>query len=433
MSFFKIHSSNENVNVTDMFTLGVSTSRGDDVKIGQFGSGCLMAALTWLRLFGESPVFFVNGEKITFSSKPVPKADGELFNQVYMHSGTKKGVPITISLEYGVKDWNDAGMALREWISNALDQGEDIRSEKSVGPANSVRNSKTGVTVFVKMNGEVVKYWSKIGENFLHYSERQDVKILSKPQIGPLKVYRRGVLIRSFDTEMSLYDYNLDFDITENRNGSSDSMLQHIMDTLAYNYSSATEDKHRIKILDNVISGEQTIETVFDCWTSIGRSWVKMLMAKGGTYVPVSGENIGKAGSYVVPEKWYEMIINLCPELDGMINVSMAEKRGYTTIAATQDVKDNFQRCWDFLDMLGLVNDSPKPKLECFKTDPGSIPSCLGFYTPASGTISIWNDQRASLQTMLEEVCHHITGESDCTRGFQEFLFRSLTETIENF
>ncbi|MBL4828270.1 MAG: hypothetical protein JKY66_11270 [Spongiibacteraceae bacterium] len=393
-----------------------------------------MSALTWMRLFGESPVFFVNGEKITFSSKPIPKADGEMFNQVYMHSGSKKGVPITISLEYGEKDWNSAGMAIREWISNALDQGEDIRDDSVVGPANSVRNSKSGVTVFVPMNGEVTKYWSKIGENFLHYSERQDMKLIHKPKIGPLKVYRRGVLIRSFD-EDSLYDYNLDFDITENRNGSSDSMMSQIMDTLAYNYDSAVSDTNRIKILDKVLIGERTIETLFDCWTSIGQSWGNMLRTKGGTYIPVNaGEGLGKEGSYVVPEKWHEMIISLVPELDGMKMVTAVEKRGYTTIPATQIVKDNFQKCWDYLDLINMIPEGTlKPSVECFKTEGGKMPNCLAFYAPASGTISIWNDQRASLQSMLEEVSHHITGENDCTRAFQEFLFRSLTETIESF
>ena len=431
MSFFKIHSSNENVNVTDMFTLGVSTSRGTE-KIGQFGSGCLMAALTWLRLFGESPVFFVNGEKITFSFQPVPKADGEVFNQVYIHSGTKKGIPISVSLEYGEKDWNTAGMALREWISNVLDQGEDIREADIVGPAKSIRNSKTGVTVFVRMNGEVMKYWSQIGENFLHYSNRQDIKLLPKAQPSKMKVYRRGVLIRSFD-DHSLFDYNLDFDVSENRNGSSDSMLSKIRNTIAYNFESAMDDVIRRKILKAVVGSVTCFEADWESYIYIGYSWDNTLEKIGGTYVPNNIlPGVGKEGSYIVSPKWYDMIVARNEDLDGMKEISLAEQKGFTTIPATNQVMDNFNRCWEFLDMIGMIGDTVKPTVECFKTS-GATPGVLGMYTPATRTISIWNDQRASMQTMLEEICHHVSGASDCTRDFQEFLFRSLTETIENF
>ena len=47
MRYLKIVSQS-NTNPEDLFTLGVSTSRGTD-KIGQFGSGTLMGVLAWLR------------------------------------------------------------------------------------------------------------------------------------------------------------------------------------------------------------------------------------------------------------------------------------------------------------------------------------------------------------------------------------------------
>jgi len=283
------------------------------------------------------------------------------------------------------------------------------------------------------MNGDVMKYWSQIGENFLHYSERQNVKLLPKAQPSSMKVYRRGVLIRSFD-DHSLFDYNLDFDVSENRNGSSDSMLSKIRNTIAYNFESAMDDVNRKKILKATIDGITCFEADWESYIYIGHSWEGILEKVGGTYVPNNIlPGVGKEGSYVVSPKWYDMIVNLNDSLDGMNEVSMAEKEGFTVIPATQQVMDNFRKCWDFLDMIGMVGDSIKPSVECFKTGGGKMPSCLGMYTPATRTISIWNDQRASTQTMLEEICHHLSGAGDCTRDFQEFLFRSLTETIENF
>jgi len=43
----------------------------------------------------------------------------------------------------------------------------------------------------------------------------------------------------------------------------------------------------------------------------------------------------------------------------------------------------------------------------------------------------IWRDQVASKQTMLEEMAHAMSGKSDCTRNFQEYLFRLLTECMD--
>jgi hypothetical protein len=47
----------------DMFTLGVSTSRGKVDKIGQFGSGSLMGVLAWMREFGDAPKFLHQWEE----------------------------------------------------------------------------------------------------------------------------------------------------------------------------------------------------------------------------------------------------------------------------------------------------------------------------------------------------------------------------------
>lgn len=420
MKYLRIHSKNTNVSVTDMFTLGVSTARGTD-KIGQFGSGCLMAVLTWLRLFGDSPRFFVNGEKVRFSFSDQPMANGDTFGQVYIHY--KKKTPLSVSLEYGIKDWTDSGMALREWISNALDQGETL---DCISMVDKIEPTTEGVTVYIPVNMEVLKYWKNIQNYFLQATDTQDVKFIRKGVLSKMRVYRRGVFIREFD-ELSWADYNLDFDISENRNGSSDSMIEK-----CYRHAGRYLSKEDAEWLFSKVLNEATsFERNWNCWYAILPSLYGPII-EGNLYVPINAAKMNE-DAIPVPEKWYDMIVSINPELDGLAKLSKAGKAGLTILEPSQQAKSNMQKVYDIFDMLGLTNGKALPKLESFTTTNGQMPKALGMYCPRSQTISIWRDQEASLQTMIEEMAHHLSGKEDCTRQFQEFIFRGLTELMQAF
>lgn len=424
--FFRIHSSNENVSVQDMFTLGCSTSRGTEA-IGQFGSGCLMSALTWLRLFGISPIFFVNGEKITFSFKPRSMSDGEVSNEVFIHSGAKKGVPLSVSLEYGMKDWTDAGMALREWVSNVLDQGEDIRDDKVICLSNTARKTDAGVTVYVPINSDVMTYWSQISDNFLQFTDRGEEKIIHKRSLSPMKVYRRGVLIREFP-QYSMFDYNMDFDISESRNGSSDSMIDRI---LSYMSMSATAHESE-RILQSAIDGVQCFETEWENWRSpISEIWTTTVKQRTEIFAPKNAGEGCLPGSVLVPHKWYEYIIALDPKKDGLVKSSAAMRDGFKILPPSQEMKDNLDKVWEMFELLDVLKGKKRPAIEQFESADGCEPSCYGLYD--NDTVSIYKQNHGSLNVMLEEVCHHVSGKSDMTRGFQTFILKSMADMIESF
>lgn len=133
----------------DMFTLGVSTSRGKENKIGQFGSGTLLGTLAWMRVYGTSPVFMINGKKVVFETKDVLKSDGEPFKQVLMCHSRKKA-PLSVALEYGTLDWPTACLGLREWISNAIDGSAEGTDPKTlIVLTNKIEASDDEVAVFV--------------------------------------------------------------------------------------------------------------------------------------------------------------------------------------------------------------------------------------------------------------------------------------------
>lgn len=423
MSYLRIHSKNTQVSITDMFTLGVSTSRGTE-KIGQFGSGALMAVLLWLREYGCAPVFFVNGQKVRFTFKPEAKSDGGQFNRVYQ-SDTKK-VPLTVAMEHGELDWKEPGMALREWISNAIDQGEDITSSECIDEVSKITPTESGVTCYVQMNGDVRKYWGKISEYFLHYSGQHTKKMIPKAEISPCRVYRRGVYIRTLDQE-SIFDYNLDFDIAESRNGSSDSMEADIFNHLGYDI----DEDNSIRIMSYVMKNEKSLETKWESWRGRGRNtWKSALDGLEDKVIP--NNTLPDVGSGVrIPSKWYDFIVEHRRELDGLASTCELTREGMKILPPSEELIKDCDNAWAFFELIGMTNGKTKPEVNMFESVNGTTPKALGVYSPNVGTISIWKDCHKSLGTIVHEMAHHITGAKDHTSQFQEFGFDSIARFIE--
>src|SRR5690606_35030575 len=104
------------------FILGASTSRGEPDKIGQFGSGSLFAVLTLLR-HGVKFYIYSGEDLVDFYVE-----DDILSNKVlqvvkYRYRG--KEYNTGTCLEFGEIDWTTTDMALREFISNAIDQDSE--------------------------------------------------------------------------------------------------------------------------------------------------------------------------------------------------------------------------------------------------------------------------------------------------------------------
>lgn len=417
--------STSRTNSVDMFTLGVSTARGTD-KIGQFGSGSLMGVLLWLRAFGESPVFMLNGSKVSFYARPERMSDGKAFSRVYM---VENGVttPLSVSLDYGIKDWTDPIMALREWISNAIDQGADLT--KSIDVVDAIDATESEVCVFVPFNGTCQKYWQDIHKYFLHFTGKEKVVVIEKDAISKCAVYRRGVLIRELD-EQSIFDYNLDFDISESRNGSSDSMTYKISDVVMGSHfgKNLSEDQRKV-VLRHVLNHANCIEIRLPSWREhLNDTWQSVISAlPEGMRFSMPG--ISTENATAIDPKWYKMIAALCPNRDGLLSFGQAAKDGHVIVPTPPETTKLVNFIWGVIKGLGLDNGKEMPKVEVFKTKDGKPTNSLGYYS--NGVVSIWLDQCSSKQTILEELCHHASGESDCTRSFQEYLFRLTTELIE--
>src|SRR3990170_2810882 len=96
--------------------LGLSTARGNESSIGQFGSGNKHAVNVCLR-HGINPIIFAGDTRIEFYTKPATMGS-KSYQQVWINVDGKHE-KAGWCLEFGELDWTDVSMGLREFVSNA--------------------------------------------------------------------------------------------------------------------------------------------------------------------------------------------------------------------------------------------------------------------------------------------------------------------------
>src|SRR5205085_3914764 len=83
-------------------------------------------------------------------------------------------------LEYGRQDWTEVALALREFVSNAIDRSIRERGDWSgvrieIVDVAQVRARRDHTRVFVALDSEVFAYYVIIGMWFLHFSEPESL------------------------------------------------------------------------------------------------------------------------------------------------------------------------------------------------------------------------------------------------------------------
>lgn len=400
----------------DMFTLGVSTSRGKEDKIGQFGSGTLLGTLAWMRSYGTSPVFMINGKKVIFETKEILKSDGEPFQQVLMCHSRKKS-PLNVALEYGTLDWPTACLGLREWISNAIDGSQEGTDPKTlIVLTNKIEASDDEVAVFVPYTDLAKEYFDNIGKYFLHFVGKDGDKVIEKDSVSKCRIYRKGVFIRELK-EDSLFDYNMTFSINECRTGSSDSLISSIEYHITY--YEACQDRLR-KIRNAVVANLDLVET--------GKSYSGLSDA----FIEVWRELVGKVGlcptnftvanCTAIAPIWHKAIVKAIPELDGLKEVCEAEIKGFLISPPSEAVLKHYHDICELIETVGLSDGMSRPKLIMYNTKDNNHPGFLGLYSTGKQEVMLWEKNRKLSETMVHELAHHYTGGADdYTQQFAAF------------
>jgi len=454
--------------------LGVSLADTSDNQgvIGQFGSGNKHGVAVCLRN-NLAPVVFCGTLRLDFFTKPQTVADSKAskdFARVCVkYGGTDPGTGASRSatedlgfvLDYGKQDWNEVALALREFVSNAIDRSirehGDWRSVKiEIVDETRVRAKRDHTRVFLPLTPEVLAFYNTLGKWFLHFSEPEslDKAILPKANrnLGDRKaavIYRRGVRVREFESleTESLFDYNLNnLTIDEARKASDWDVRHHCGQALA----SADREVLAILFAHLLNSDQPAWEFTFDSYAlqpnyrdsseegeRKRRNWQAAFVQVAGDRAVLTGEGTIKQleGKGYTPVKAPEGIINAAARYGVQTPASVLsndEMSGRIITDPTDSTQAAVDFIWQIIESCGLNNGKAKPPVKIFTSilDGGVMLS--GYYQAGvvfingdlapAGLSDVGNLPDRLLHVALEEIAHYVTGATDNSRDFQNYL-----------
>ena len=438
--------------------IGASTSRSTEATIGQFGSGSKLSIALLLRN-GIRPVIYCGTLRMEFFTKP-ETMNGQTFNRVCLKfsgkddSGASKSSTedLGFCLEWGEQDWNNILMGVREFVSNAIDGAvtnggthKDVELEVVGLP-----RAKAGHTaVFVPYSSAIENVYLQIGVAFLHFGRPDTLrqKVLPKPdQSGFVTIYKKGVLVARFEGT-SVFDYNLggELSLDESRNASEYDVRSAVAEAVA-----DAEPDQLLTLLQHVTSNAEVWEGKLhdsrqasryvedDVRKARAANWQKAWTAFAGENgvatswgISVSNKFVESKGYKAVPvtsPAWMKALTSYGIPTELTI-LSKSEQEGKVSAPPTQDMLDAVDWAWSLAESFSLTNGKSKPGVRAFKEIMNAGAQCRGFCE--SGTVFLHTDLSQGFllkKVALEEVTHHITGATDNSRDYQDYLLRLITE-----
>lgn len=422
----------QNYGIADLqafIVLGMSSARGEDGKIGQFGSGSKHGVLTLMRA-GLDPTIYLGKHKLSFFTK-TENFQGKKFERVgYSFDGKQE--MLSFCLDFGGLDWQHIHMGLREFISNAIDAVGTSKVKVELVDAEEPTPHYT--TVYIPATPEVVQYYRGLSTYFLQFAGTETQKIIKKDAISPCKVYRKGVFIRTLQTN-SVYDYNFgaEVEIDESRNmdewnasynaqtyfnrfASPEEVLDLVFENVDQNvleiskhYSSYSGDTKKLKELFIQRYGDKTV---------IGSP----MMREAADFAMSKGFNV----KYVMSDKWYQELSKFLPNT---LNFSSEMENGFNIVEPTQTAINCRDKVWKLLEQLEATKNKKIPPVKCFRSIMSGKANVGGFYK--DGTVYMNLEYENSIKIMLEELSHYITDAADMTRDFQDYAFNVASRMSE--
>jgi hypothetical protein len=401
-----------------MTLLGASTKRGDDTKIGFFGSGLKYAMAVLIR---EDIKFHIYSGKseVKITTQPV-NFRGKEFQRICVN-----GEPTSMTTDMGV-DW-EPWFALREVLCNAIDEGSH-----TIDMVEKVKGAK-GVTTFaVEMSSSlnnVMEFWQKY-----FCEKRPDVVLaVNASQVfhgddKELIVYRRGVRCHHERTK-ALFHYNMQWaEINESRVLSSQwSFNRSLVQWLAKH---ANEEIAR-RIVDNFYGTyEATLDWDCDDMT-FSNEWLAIIGNRALVAQEVTGyfmEDIAE-GALVLPHSLVKGLKNYFK--DKVRVLGRSDKYGNRIVVDMDERKKTM-----LTDVLGFLK---KSGIDC--TYPVHLAKFKNSYTHGEadkdeGQIYIAeatfdNGKRYLALTLMEEMMHLKSGAGDGSRSFQNYIISELLKRYE--
>ena len=467
---------NPGVAPVEGFTLlGVSTTRDCGVAgtIGQFGSGAKHAINTLLRA-GLKLLIYCGKTRLEFATREETIRDGLVTKNIQrvickLGGTSSKTLDMGWCLDFGAIDWTDLSMALREFVANAIDR--TVREKGDFLPAllnedlrvaiveDTAMRARDGCTrVFVEVNPDVQRFYGELPRRFLHFSGNPSLareSLLPKADRNlngkrTAMVYKEGVLVREIaeDEEASVYDYNFhdgELRLDESRNSSE----YDIKGAAARLFRKATAQQ-LAPVFKSLVAQEQTYEATFDSYymapsysdpePAQKEAWQQAWELAAGPNAVLCDASLTHTADFVErkgfrpkPTKapsWVSAAAR-CGVKTAASVLDGHESNGKQILPATNAAIEALDIVWSWLQKVNMTQGKKKPLAACFKECMQAGSETMGFCR--DGTVYFKEDiatavNKYLLQTALEEVAHYVTGATDMSRDFQNFLIQIIVE-----
>ena len=427
MNYIMIENKGE-LDISSLILLGASTKRDDESKIGFFGSGNKYAIATLIKKKVEFHIF--SGEKEIVVTTEQLTFRGKTFERILIDS---QQTSLTTDMGPQWEEW----MAVREWVSNSLDEGHS----NIINTISSISGREGYTRFFIAHTSEI----EEVIENWNSYFnfDRDDIKaehlgdkIFSQTNIDDrLTLYRKGIRVHDSPGFVSLYHYDLGaFIINESRLIESTYMAGiHVLRFL----NKITEVSILVNILKNAFI-KRTWEANFS-WRNgqsdkFSDTWRKAIADKVLIIDNVSGyftDVMVSKPYYIVSIEFAYQVRRSFPDVIIYGMSDDGEELAFKKVEATKKIDFLLKECISFLEETEYAINYDIELVSFEKSE------VLG---RAYSNKILLSDKLFELgkkeivSTIIEECEHLKTGYNDCTRAFQNHLFRLfLSEKEERF
>ena len=442
---------------------GASGSRGRVDRIGQFGSGTPESIALSLRKDLRLTIFSSkDGYRFDTEKTYGERADGALvpiYNVVMQKIGSTRTTKLGFDVSAGGFHWQDSGMVVREFLSNAVDAVNDTTKNysdiRTAYVTEADLKGREGYTrVFMLIDDEVQDYLDKIKSNFLVLNQDYDPSqvFLEKAPKDPLRIYRKGVLVyEDHDGRPSLYNYNFqDIRVNEDRTIAEHDARAWVSHALKYaapdqiiSWFKAIRDHKNVfevTAIDNYrlqVSSSDSDEAA----ARVRTYWSAAFRAVYGDKGVVVDSGYGEKG---VQNKGYTpaRVPTACRAALASYGLTLAEtilspdeRVGRETFPLPRKAAERMVTVWEILVECGLHNGREMPALLGFKTMMGGHGTKQALYDPSDDRVlmsaDVYEDEGVSFYAAtIEEFGHAITQAADETRVFQDWAFRATAEVM---
>lgn len=415
------------LDISSLVLLGASTKRNDSGKIGFFGSGNKYAIATLIR-HGIKFYIFSGEKKIEIATEDVMFRD-MTFKRIFID---EQATSLTTDMGPLWEPW----MAVREWVSNSIDEG----AYNVITNIDSI-SGREGYTRFYVEHDPSIKEMLDNWNSYFTFDREDNIATAKDGKIFPqtdennsLILYRKGIRVFFDKGITSLYQYDLSsYEINESR----------LIDSIH------SAEYRTVKYLGNISNVSVARKILKEAW--VHNHWEARLPWRWGC------PSLSTA--------WREAIDNHVIIIDNVSGYFMDIQQSRPCYIVSIEMAQQIKRSFSDVKIYGMDDSGDTvgfKKVEATSKQEFLLKECLKFCEDTQYNVDypieivefeematlgrafqgkillasrLFEEGRKEIvRTLIEENEHLKTGLKDCTRAFQNHLFNLfLTEKEERF